>query len=112
MKVIRLTKYAMLRRLLWSVVLVILCIIPALVFARDSPPKALMEHISSHKLVYAKKCNVEFLKLKHVECLIFHDEAKDRVWLVLFDNKLNITHVAVNNKGKEELVWCNERTCV
>ena len=111
MNVIRTTKYAMLRRLLWSVVLVILCALPVIVLA-DTPPQALTEHISSKQLVYAKKCNVDFLGLKHVECLIYYDAERDTAWIVLYNDKLVITHIAVNQKGKETLVWCHQRICV
>lgn len=110
MRVIRLYKYWMIRRIVYSVLLVAVCVIPALVWAR--PPQPLLEHISSHPIINDKKCNVPFLKLKSVECMVYYDRKNDRVWLVLFDAKLNITHVAVNNKGKEELVWCKEDVCV
>lgn len=111
MQVIRLCKYRMLRRLVWSLVLVGLCLASVLALA-EKPPKPLLEHISSHKLVHAKKCNVAFLNIKHVECMIYHDEARDTVWIVLFDDKLDITHIARNKAGKEELLWCHEKVCI
>jgi hypothetical protein len=101
----------MLRRLALAVALVLLCLVPVLVLA-DTPPKALLKHISSHKLVHDKRCNVAFLNLKHVQCMIYYDEARDTTWLVLFDEKINITHVARNKAGKEEVLWCHERVCV
>lgn len=111
MQVIRTCKYTMLRRLIWAVVLVTLCAFSVIALA-DTPPKALLEHVSSHKLVHDKRCNVTFLNLKHVQCMIYYDEARDTTWLVLFDEKLNITHVARNKAGKEELLWCHEKVCV
>ncbi len=111
MNVIHTCKFAMLRRLTWAVVLVALCILPALVWA-DVPPQPLLNYISSHKLINSKKCDVPFLNVKSTECMVYLDKKKDRIWVVLFDSKLNITHVIVNNKGKEELVWCRDNVCI
>lgn len=111
MNVIRLCKYRMIRRFIWAVALVILCAVPAIVLA-DTPPKALLQHISSQQLVHSKQCNVEFLGLKNVECMLYYDNSKDTLWLVLYDKKLNITHIGVNQQGKESLVWCHQRICV
>ena len=112
MRIIRTTKYAMLRRL-WAVaiILVFLCaVFPALA---DTPPKGLLAYVSSYKLVHDKQCN--FHEMKHVECIIFYDEGRDIVWLVLFDKKkdeLAITHVIGIKDKDETVIWCRQDICI
>ena len=109
--VIRTYKYAMIRRVFWSVVLVFLCALPFIVWAKETPPKALLEHVTSHKLVHDKLCKVESLKLDGIECYIFFDTKNDVVWVLLFDTNLEITHVLASKDNKEHVVWCRSDVC-
>jgi hypothetical protein len=90
---------------------VVLCVIPALVWA-DTPPKFLLQSISEHTLVHSKKCNVDSRNMKSVECLIYADQKADIVYVVLFNDKLDIILILMNDKDdKEHLLWCHQRLC-
>lgn len=114
MQVIRTYKYTMARKLirmfLAFVVFIIFMVVAAVAWSK-TPPKPLLNHISSHPIVYDKQCNVESLKLKNVECLIMYDEKHDVVWLVLYDDKLGITRIMAVKDKKETTVWCRHDVC-
>lgn len=115
MQVIRLARYAMLRKL-WAlaVILVFLCALPFVVWgAPQTPPQALLDRANAHPIVYDKKCN--FQSMTAVECLIFYEKATDTAWLILFDMKKGepfITHVIEANEDGETIHWCRPDVCI
>lgn len=113
MQVISLTKYSMLRKLwAWSVILVFLCALPFVVWA-EKPPRDLLSQVTTTKPVHDGLCN--FQAMKHVECLIYNDLARDVVWLILFDEKddeMTITHVIGVKNNQEYVLWCRQDVCI
>ena len=96
--------------LLVSVILVSLCAASAVLAKPEEPPKALLAKVTG-KLVHEEKCN--FHEEKNVECLIYFDEKSDTVWLMLFDDNLNIYKVvSVDNQKKEKVEWCRSNVCI
>lgn len=91
---------------------VVLLVAAVSAFAVETPPQALLTHISSHPIVHDKLCNVESLKLKNVECLIMYDEKHDVVWVVLFDDELDITRIIASKGNQEAYVWCRQDICL
>jgi hypothetical protein len=77
----------------------------------DTPPQPLLDHISSQRLVYNKKCDVKSLRLTNVECMIFFDDTSEVVWVVLYDDKLDIMRIISAKEGKETYVWCRSNIC-
>lgn len=115
MQVIRTYKYAMLRRLMLAVVLVVLCVIPVLVLA-DKPPQELFQAVTTtSQLVYRGDCDVKSMNKENVPCLIFYDTKRDIVWLVLFDKDKDgnpaETHVIAIYNKVENIVWCRDTVC-
>jgi hypothetical protein len=76
-----------------------------------TPPQPLLDHISSQRLVYDKKCDVKSLGLTNIECMIFFDDERDTVWVVLYDGKLDIMRIISAREGKETYVWCRSNVC-
>lgn len=102
-------------RKVWIIVLLVLAFVLLVAIAvpshagQQKPPEALMQHISVQRMVHDGKCN--FHDMKDVECFIFVEGTKERhiVWLVLFDNQIQVTHViAVTRNGEEseeKILW-------
>lgn len=91
------------KRLILAVALVALCMLLP-VFAAEMPPEPLARHVLNQTLKHDGKCNVA--SHKNVECLIFVDPKHNLVWLVLFNPKLEPTHViAVGNDERINYVW-------
>lgn len=120
MQVIRLARYAMLRKL-WAlaVILVFLCALPFVVWATvDKPPDVLFRHVTeTAKLVHNGECNLKNMNIANRSCLIFYNEVIDRVWVVLFDKDRDglpqVTHVLlVDEAGKEVVAWCRQDVCI
>lgn len=86
--------------------------VSTVIWAKDGPPDALMKHIISTQLVYSKQCKVASLKIEHAECLIYYSAGEDAVYVVLFNEMLDVTHVILNDKQKREVIlWCHPTKC-
>jgi hypothetical protein len=97
------------KNFLLSLFLVLACAAPA-VFAK--PPQPLVVHWASLQVVHDKTCNVASMQIVERECLILNDAKHDMFWVILFDDKIEITHaIAVKNR-QEELVWCRPDVCL
>lgn len=76
----------------------------------DKPPKSLMAHVAENQLVHDEQC--KFQGEDGIECLIFFDEAREIVWLVLFtDDQQTITRVVAIKDKVETIVWCRHDVC-
>lgn len=117
MNVIRTTKYAMLRRLGWlALVLVLLCALPFVAFA-DKPPKELYQHVIQTAVpIHQGECNVQSMGVKDTPCLIFYNAELGRTWVVLFDQdkggNYHVTHVVMAQDDKEVIAWCRADVCM
>lgn len=95
------------RHLLIALVLVFLCALSALA---DKPPQTLLTHLGGQKMVHDKQCNYQ--AMKHVECLIYWQEKGQVVWLVLFNNEVEIILIVAVKDKQEIVVWCRNTVCV
>lgn len=99
------------RAFLGFVVFIILILAMAAAIAVETPPRALLQHVSNFPIVHSDECNVKSLGIEDRSCLIYYDERNDAVWVVLFDDNVDITHVIVNVKGQEAVAWCRVDAC-
>lgn len=99
------------RNLLFSLAFV-LTVAACSVFA-EKPPNSLISHVAQQQIVHDEKCN--FREEKNIECLIFLEEGRGIIWLVLFDENKNgdmlITRVVAVHNGEENIVWCRHDVC-
>jgi hypothetical protein len=87
----------------------------AIAFANE-PPKALNDYLlQKTRMVHDGNCNVKQMNLLEVPCLIFYEEDKSIVWLVLFDKDKNgnwkSTHILADKDGQLVSVWCRQDVC-
>lgn len=75
-------------------------------------PRSLLAHVSSFPVVFDKKCNVPSLGIRQMECIITHDQKNNAVYVVLFDDNIEVVRVIVNHNGKEQSLWCSPLVCV
>lgn len=99
------------RSFLGFVAFLILVVAVTAAIAVETPPLALLQHVSSHPIVHSDECRVPSLGIQDRSCLIYFDEKNDAVWVVLFDDNVDITHVIVNVKGQEAIAWCRADAC-
>ena len=91
-------------RLLCFAIFTVLLLAATAVFAQ--PPQVLFDQINEAELVHSKKCNVKSLDLYDVECMVYWNEQTETVWVVLFDDELEITHVIANGPDRiERVLW-------
>ncbi len=100
------------RMFLGFVVFMVLLIAAAAAIAKETPPQPLLDKINEHELVYSKKCDVKSLNVTGVECLIFYDRPRDTIWVVLFDDNIDITRIFSASNKKETHVWCRRDVCI
>ena len=92
----------MFKNLFIAIALVFFC--AATVFAQETPPESLVNQYKDLPVKWDKRC--DFHKQLNVQCLIQYDEDNDVVWLLLFDENINITEVVkVTADKKEHVLW-------
>lgn len=85
------------------------------VFA-DQPPRSLfVEVTSTSKVVHKGYCNVESMNLRDEMCLIYYDEGKDALWIIMFDKQrggVAESRIILVQGERETLVWCRANVCL
>ena len=92
----------MLRLLCWAIALVFISAASA-VLAVDKPPHELFEKIHANPIVHQGKCN--YHGYKGVDCLIYFEPTEEVIYLVLFNQKTEVTHVVEVKDKKEKILW-------
>ena len=93
----------------WALVLVFICAFPALA-QPDQPPKELAAYVQQYQLVHRGRC--DFQTLAGVPCLIYVDGGRDIIYLILFSEKLEVTHIAAVKGDEEHIIWCSTTVCI
>jgi len=93
--------------LLYSIALVLLCaVFPALA---EKPPQALLREINRYPVAHNGTCKRASDTL---DCMIFRNKKDNLVYVVLFDDDLEITHIIkAYSDMTEELLFCRSDQC-
>jgi len=88
----------------------ILLLAATAVWAKDKPPQALFEMVTTTaKLVHRGTCNLPQKQVKEVECLMYYDEGRKLIYMVLFTKRNgghDVTHVyAIDDKDAVTTLW-------
>jgi len=93
--------------LLYSIGLVLLCL-STLAFG-GKPPQALLREINYYPVAHNGTCKRASDTL---DCMIFRNKKDNLVYVVLFDDDLEITHIIkAYNDMTEELLFCRSDQC-
>lgn len=110
MKTISLVSF---KRRLWLMLGMFLtfCVLMVAAAAVYAAPQSLMRHVASFPVVFDQKCNVPSLGIRQMECIITFDQVNNAVYVVLFNDNLDVVRVIVNHNGKEHELWCHPTVC-
>lgn len=76
------------------------------VFAKSEPPDELLFYVMQQRMVHDQKCTIKHIK--NVECFVFADDKQGLLWIILFDDKLEITHVYTLREKTLGQVWVRD----
>jgi len=92
------------------ITVLVLALAATAVWAQNKPPQTLFEMVTTTaKLVHAGTCNLPQKQVKEAMCIMYHDEGRDLIYMVLFvprNGGHDVTHVfAINKKDEVTTLW-------